>query len=75
MMSKLYRVSEEDLVELERIIPEMCDRHIETLTNAHRTKIRRLQTILSNVRWDYGPPTNVTSFPANESIPPDDDEN
>lgn len=56
---KLFQITEDDLAELERLSPEIADACMAVLTNATRIKLRRIQAILSNVRWNYGPPTNV----------------
>lgn len=66
-MAKLFQVYEEDLSELEQILPQLAQALTSTLDNRLRMKLRRCQTILSNVRWDYGPPTNVESLPANDA--------
>lgn len=70
MFSRLYQIHEEDLAELERTLPQLVDALVPMLENPLlagklRTQIRRLQTILSNVRWNYGPPSEV------ESVDPD----
>lgn len=63
--NKLFQINENDLAELERIIPALCDRHMKALdSNVDRTAIRVIQRILSDVRWNYGPPTDVTEMPA-----------
>ncbi len=58
-MSKLLQIYDDDLSDLERAIPEIADRLMGSMDNALRTKLRRVQTILSNVRWGYGPPSHV----------------
>lgn len=63
-MSKLFQIHEEDLAELERILPDICDRYMQVLDNRLRVQFRRLQTILSQVRWNYGPPQQVEIIPA-----------
>ena len=63
-MPKLFQVAEEDLGELERILPQLAQALAPVLNNALRMKLRRCQTVLSNIRWDYGPPTDVESLPA-----------
>jgi hypothetical protein len=61
---KSYRISEDDLAELERLLPELCWQMAPVLENPEaagrvRTQLRRCKTIISNVRWDYGPPEEV----------------
>jgi hypothetical protein len=63
-MSKLFRIEEEDLGELERIMPQLADALMPTLNNQLRVQLRRCKTILSNVRWEYGPATQVKIIPA-----------
>lgn len=59
-MSKLFQIYEDDLAELESALPQLCDALADKLTLRLRVKIRRVKTILSDIRWDYGPPSNVT---------------
>lgn len=54
-----YRIEEDDLAELERILPQFCDALFMNMTPRLRIKFRRTQQILSNVRWGYGPPSHV----------------
>lgn len=63
---KLHQIYEDDLADLERTLPQLADALFDRLTPKLRTQIRRVQSILSNVRWDYGPPENVTVIPASE---------
>lgn len=65
-MPKLLQIYDEDLATLEQLCPEIADRLIGQMDNALRIKMRRIQTILSNVRWNYGPPTQVESIPASD---------
>lgn len=66
-MSKLYQIYEDDLAELERSVPELAHALMGSLTPRLKTKLRAVQSILSNVRWNYGPPEHV------EKIDVDDD--
>ncbi len=63
-MPKLFQVYEEDLGELEKILPQLAEALVRNLDNRSRIKLRRCQAILSNVRWNYGPPTEITATPA-----------
>lgn len=66
--SRLFRVHEDDLVELERILPQV----LWELTlrpdalPVQRTWFRRVQTIMTNIRWNYGPPTEVEVVPGSD---------
>lgn len=70
-MSKLFQIYEDDLADLERVLPEIIESLAVHLTPRIRTQVSRVQTILMNVRWNYGPPTNVKRISADE--PPEDD--
>jgi len=58
---KMFQIHESDLAELEHMLPELCDVVTMTVgsTPRHRTLVRKVKSILSNVRWNYGPPSNV----------------
>ncbi len=56
-MSKMFQIYEEDLVELERMIPDLASALMIHLTPRGKTQLRRLKSILSDVRWNYCPPT------------------
>ena len=62
-MSKLYQITEEDLAELERVLPRFQDVMFDRMTPVLRTQIRVVQRILTNVRWGYGPPDKVEVIP------------
>jgi hypothetical protein len=57
--SRLFQIHEEDLADLERTLPQIADGLFDRLTPKLRTQCRRMQDILSRVRWNYGPPQNV----------------
>jgi hypothetical protein len=58
-MSKLFQIYEDDLAELERTLPDVLSHIYPHLDNRLRVQFRRLQTIVQNVRWNYGPPSQV----------------
>jgi phage-related protein len=60
-VSKLYQIHEEDLAELERVMPELADLLTFSTDMDARTRVqlRKVQKILSDVRWNYGPQTDV----------------
>ena len=58
-MMKMHQINEDDLAELERRLPAMADANMKDLTPADRVAWRAIQAILSRVRWNYGPPTEV----------------
>lgn len=59
-------INEDDLGELERVIPQLAEAATPSLNNRLRVQLRRCKTILSNVRWEYGPPCEVEIIPDNE---------
>lgn len=62
-MSKLYQITEDDLGELERTLPRLAEALRPKLDNRLRVHIRQVQKILCDVRWNYGPPTDVRVIP------------
>lgn len=60
-------IVEDDLADLEKILPQWFDRlYREEMTNQERTQMRRVQKILSDIRWNYGPPSDITIIPADD---------
>jgi hypothetical protein len=68
-MPNLFQIKEQDVGELERTLPQLADALMPILDNRLRVQLRRCQTILSKVRWNYGPPSEV------DIVPADDDDN
>lgn len=56
---RLFQIYEDDLAELERILPDIESHLMLHLDARQRTQLRRVKDILSNVRWNYGPHDNV----------------
>jgi hypothetical protein len=65
-MSKVYQIYENDLGELEQVLPQLAQALTPVLNNRLRVQLRRCQTILSNVRWDYGPPSEIEKISADD---------
>jgi hypothetical protein len=63
---KLFQINDDDLSELERILPQLAQAVMPVLTPLLRTRLRRCQNILSDVRWNYGPPEEVSSVSEDE---------
>lgn len=63
---KLFQINEDDLAAMERTLPELASALYPTMDNRLRVQLRRMQNILGNVRWNYGPPSDVTVIPAGE---------
>lgn len=70
-MSKLFQISEDDLAELERILPDVFQSLTLTpeATPRGRTQFRNVQRILVDVRWNYGPPRDVERIDADGPLP------
>jgi hypothetical protein len=73
-MPKLFQINEEDLATLEHTLPQLQDALFPELANPLvaprlRVQLRRVKDILSNVRWNYGPPMNVEIIPAGGDAP------
>jgi hypothetical protein len=66
--SRLYQVNEEDLCELERVLPQLAESLTPILDGRLRVQLRRCQSILSNVRWGYGPPSHVERIDADQEF-------
>ncbi len=62
-MSKLLQIKEDDLATLERTLPRLADAMMSTMDNRARVQLRQVQKILSDVRWNYGPPSEVEIIP------------
>ena len=56
---KLFQIYENDLAELEHILPQLQDKLMLNMDNQTRVQLRRIRQIVSDVRWNYGPPTEV----------------
>lgn len=63
-MAKMFQIYEEDLGDLERLLPQIAEAVEPNLNNKLRVQLRRVQSILSSVRWGYGPPSEVQIVPA-----------
>lgn len=64
---RLLQITEDDLAELERSLPMLVDALYPTMDNRTRAMVRRVRQVVTNVRWNYGPPTDVEVVP----VPPD----
>lgn len=57
---KLYQINADDLATLEELAPQLVWMLDEKMNDtAVRMKARRIKEILSNVRWEYGPPSEI----------------
>lgn len=62
--TRLFQIHEPDLATLEADVPALCERLIGCMDNAMRVRMRRVQTVLMNVRWNYGPPSEIEKIDA-----------
>lgn len=63
MTTKLYQIKEDDLATLESELPRLLDAAAMTCNDAiTRKRWQAVKEILSNVRWDYGPPQQVEAI-------------
>lgn len=62
---RMHQISQTDLCELERILPELTERlcsMVNTASNQDNricTQVRVIQRIITNVRWNYQPHTKT----------------
>lgn len=64
--TRLFQIQEEDLAELERIIPNLQDALMASWSTPVRKWLEKAKRILSDVRWSYGPFTKVETLPAED---------
>lgn len=69
-MSKLFQIHEDDLADLERIVPQWTQSlGFESGSSPElRTQIRRIQKIITDVRWNYQPHTEIERIDASPEI-------
>lgn len=65
--TKLHQIYDDDLTVLEKTLPQLADALMPILNNRLRVQLRQVQKILSDVRWNYGPPSEVIA------VSPDDE--
>lgn len=60
-----FRVTEGDLETLESELPRLLSSNLMACNDPlTRKRWEAIKTILSNIRWDYGPPCEVGTIPA-----------
>lgn len=71
-MGRMFQIHEDDLAALESTLPKIIDRLYTMcqIDNQLRTQIRRVQKVIVDVRWDYGPHTDIEIIPADEEPTP-----
>lgn len=59
-MSKMFHIYENDLQKLEAALPRIMDRVFGSLNDPQlQVLFDEVKEVLSDVRWDYGPPSEV----------------
>lgn len=62
---KLYQIKEDDLATLESELPRILEASGEACNDPlTRKRWEMVKAIVSNIRWDYGPPSIVERIPA-----------
>jgi len=63
MTTALYQITEEDLTALEQHLPQIMS---VTMMSCNDPMVRkqweRVKEIVSNIRWNYGPPSQIKEF-------------
>lgn len=70
-MSRMLQIREDDLATLESTLPRLADALYPSMDNPLRVKLRQVQRILSDVRWNYGPPSEVAVIDPDREGNPD----
>lgn len=62
---KMFQIYEDDLAKLERALPQIMDRCGLAMNQPEmQVLFDEVKEIISNIRWDYGPPQEVVHIPA-----------
>lgn len=62
---KLFQINEQDLGKLEAALPRIMDAAGLSLNRPDvQVLFEEVKDIISNVRWNYGPPTEIHQIPA-----------
>lgn len=70
MATQLYRVTEDDLAILESELPRLLESSsIACNDPIIRKRWQAVKEIVSNIRWDYGPPQQVGQISASPDSP------
>lgn len=63
---KLFQIKEDDLADLEHTLPLLLDRLYPQMDGTLRVQWNRVKNIITEVRWNYGPPLEVEVIPAGQ---------
>lgn len=64
MSQQLFQINEDDLTALEHTLPLLQDALMPAMSDKRiaprlQVQLTRVKAILSNIRWNYGPPLQV----------------
>ena len=65
-MPRMHQINDDDLGALEQSLPQIADALEPVINNRLRVQIRQVKKILSDVRWNYGPPSDIEIIPADD---------
>ena len=66
-MTRLFQIYEDDLQKLEHTLPRIAEHCGEAMNRPEvQVLFQELKEIVSNVRWNYGPPTEVQRIDAGD---------
>lgn len=57
-----HQISDTDLCSLEELLPKLLSRDYANLDDDKRAMWNRVRRIIGDVRWNYGPPTQVETI-------------
>lgn len=69
--SRMFQITEEDLADLEKMLPDLMHAHAARVNTAEKVKWRQVIEIIKNVRWCYGPWLECHELKADSSEPDD----
>lgn len=63
---KIFQIHGDDMATLEELLPELMWFRPDLQTARQKVQWRRVQQIIWNVRWNYGPPLECHRIPASD---------
>lgn len=66
MSLRLHQITHDDLQTLEECVPQLTQLIGENTNNATRVLIRRVQDVLTRVRWEYQPWQDIKHIDAGD---------
>lgn len=69
MKTKLYQIPEDDLATLESELPRIMEASPDACNDPlNRKRWEMVKSILSNIRWDYGPPMEARRIESDQGV-------